>query len=446
MKCLAIARPGTAHLNTAGNEAICRDMARIAMVSYWTPPQMGVASHRILRLTRTLLAAGHQVHWVTLDRELIDRVDKTMVPLIPEEVVRHGLGGPCLITRPSAKGIVEKILRTIVYKLPQWFAVPDGYVEWTMRLRRNLGEIVKRNSIDTVFFCCGPHGSIMMIPKLREQVPDLRIIVDYRDLLSGNFWRASENPRTQGRLLKREKHALASADAMFLNTSEARKRFIEVVQPRDGMPATVMRNAADYDLAEVVVGSNGKATGPFGEGIHLGYFGTIFERRRLTPILETMAKLSPDMLARTHLHCYCDDWSAGLLDEDAKKAGSAVAARIVRHTPVPFGEALRAMRAMDALVLVNGPTAEDRIFVPGKLYDYLMARRPVLFVGEPGDAWRIIADCCGEDWCSRHGDEQERIAVLERLAKQRAPDVEPNPEYAPDHTFQPLLDLLGATQ
>ena len=278
------------------------DMARIALVSYWTPPQMGVASHRILRLSRTLIAAGHEVHWITLDRALIDRVDPTMEPLIPKEVVRHGLGGPCLITKPQANGIVESVLRTIVFKLPSWFAVPDGYIEWTMRLRRNLAHLVREHEIDTVFFCCGPHGSIFAIPRLRARMPNLRILVDYRDILSGNFWRESENPRTIARLLKRERRALAGVDAMFLNTEQARVRFLEIVQPREDMPTEVMRNTADYDLADTIAGKNGRATGMFGEGIHLGYFGTIFERRRLTPVLDAMAKLPDDVLARTHMH------------------------------------------------------------------------------------------------------------------------------------------------
>ena len=102
------------------------------------------------------------------------------------------------------------------------------------------------------------------------------------------------------------------------------------------------------------------------------------------------------------------------------------------------------MRAMDALLLVNGPTAEDRIFVPGKLYDYLMARRPVLFVGEPGDASRIIEDCCGAEWCSRHEELDKRVAQLAGLRTGRPADLEPQAEYAPQSTFEPLLELLGS--
>ncbi|MBZ0151678.1 MAG: hypothetical protein K8J09_09115 [Planctomycetes bacterium] len=44
---------------------------RVAIVSYYAPPEPAVAAHRVLRLSRALLAAGHEVHWVTLDERLL---------------------------------------------------------------------------------------------------------------------------------------------------------------------------------------------------------------------------------------------------------------------------------------------------------------------------------------------------------------------------------------
>lgn len=409
-------------------------VARIAIVSYWAPPQGAVASHRILRLSRALLGAGHEVHWVTLDRADLPQVDPTLEPLIPPEVKRHGLGGPCLITKPEAKGIVEKILRTIVYKLPQWFPVPDGYVEWTMRLKRELPAIVARERLDALFFCVGPHGAIMALPRLRGRLKDVKLYVDYRDLLSGNFWRESSSRRIREGLLRRERKALAAADALFVNTAAAKARFEEVVQTPPGFPVEVMRNAADYDLAEQVAA--GVPAPDLGEGIHLGYFGTIFPLRRLRPVLEAMDAL-PDLPLK--LHCFSPPNSMKLLDEDC--AGLDVA--VVKHDTVPYGQALRAMQAMDALVLVNGATKDDAIFVPGKLYDYLMARRPVLFVGEAGDAWNIVAATSGPEWCSRHSEPGKLRAALETLGKGAAPATNANGEYGPATTFQPLLRKLA---
>ena len=51
---------------------------RVAIVSYYAPPDPAVASHRGLRLTRSLIDAGHEVHWVTLDAAQLLRSDETL--------------------------------------------------------------------------------------------------------------------------------------------------------------------------------------------------------------------------------------------------------------------------------------------------------------------------------------------------------------------------------
>jgi len=416
-------------------------LKRLAIVTYWAPPEGNVASHRVLRLTRALLRAGHEVHWVTLDSDRLDgSLDPTLVPLIPGAVKRHGLGGPCLIAKTAAENMAERVLRTLAFKIPEWFGLPDGYFEWTHRIRRHLARIVREQKIDTVYFCLGPHGALLTIPRLRRQFPDLAILVDYRDLLSGNTWRESGREAHRGRLLARERRALASSDTLFVNTDEARKRLLQLVQPPSGFPVHVMRNAADYELGAQLA----KETPPpdFGEGIHIGYFGTVFPRRRLKPILAGLNALEPELAARVRFHLFVWPDSADLTDDDVEALGGHAAQSVVRHEYLPYGEAFAAMRAMDALVLVNSASEDDRIFVPGKLYDYLMARRPVIFAGGQGDAWDIVAHCCGEEWCSRHDEPERLAAMLRRLAERRPDDIPTFDEYGPDETFAPLLDML----
>jgi glycosyltransferase involved in cell wall biosynthesis len=416
-------------------------MNRVAIVSYHAPPEPAIASHRVLRLSRVLLAAGHEVHWVSLPEPRLERVDPTLERLIPSAVRRHGLGRPSAVDRPAAN-VWQKIDLTVSYFLKNRLALPDAYVGWLRGLQRGLPRLIRREKLDTLYFCCGPHGPIVLIPWLRRKFPKLRILVDYRDLLSGNAWNYEpESPRAQ-RVLAKERKVLASADGLFLNTSAAYERFREVVRPPDSLPVTVMRNAADYDLAAQI---EAEGTIPdLGEGVHLGYFGTVFSERRLLPVLESMAALPPELRARVRLHCYSSASSRAVVEEDCAATGLSVGREVVLSGPVPFGVAFLAMRAMDALVLANGPTVDDRIFVPGKLYDYLMARRPILFVGEPGDASRIVTDCCGAEWCSRHPESERRRAALELLAEGRPADLEPNEDYGAARTFEPVLSALRA--
>lgn len=412
---------------------------RVAIVSYYAPPDPAVASHRVLRLTRALLGRGHEVHWVTLDAAALPTRDATLAAATPPAVVRHGLGGPTLASLPAARGPVEKVLRTITHKLPEWFALPDKHVEWTWRLWRNLPALAKRERFDAVLVTCGPHGQLLAVPALRRACPSLRIVVDYRDLLSGNAWTKKGNDATRRKLLVRERQALGCADALFVNTAEALAEFRGAVG-EPPCPVAVMRNAADYALAdEIAIGGRGPDLGP---GVHLGFFGTIFPRRRMRPVLDALALLPEERLQNTTVHVYCDARdSKTLLEEDLAATTAAVRARVRRHDYVPFADALRAMRAMTALLLVNGAEAADAIFVPGKLYDYLMARRPILFVGREGDAWRIVAEACGAGRCFGYDESAAQAQAIAALAERPA-DLPAAMQFDASRTFAPLLELL----
>lgn len=410
---------------------------RVAIVSYFAPPQAAVASHRVLRQTRALLAVGHEVHWVTVDEnKLFDR-DETLAALVPADVVRHRLGGPTTWSRPAAVTFLAKVRRTLVHALSNRMAIPDRHVEWVWRLRKRLPALARRERFDVVLLNCGPHGQLLAIPNLRRGAPAARILVDYRDLLSGNSWTGSDDARVRERVLGRERELLRQADGLFVNSEQARRVFVAAMG-EPPCPVEVMRNAADFALTADIA-----ARWPLpelgGDGIHLGFFGTIFPRRRMLPVLEAMAALEDAVLAKTTLHCWCGAAdSRRMLDEDLAVVRGEVRPRVIVHDYRPFAEALRTMMALTALVLVNGKEPEDNIFIPGKLYDYLMSRRPILFVGNHGDAWNIVAETSGPERCFAYGDAASFAAAITALDPRPA-DLPPATAYGPDTAFAPLL-------
>ena len=149
----------------------------------------------------------------------------------------------------KASNLPEKVLRTLAYELPKRFALPDDHFEWSWRLRRHLPEIVRKSGAQAALFCCGPHGQLTVLPKLRRAHPNLRILVDYRDLLGGNTWNEPTRAGVRRRLRARERHLLSLAEALFVNSGQARERFAQALGEIPGLAVEVMRNAADYELA-----------------------------------------------------------------------------------------------------------------------------------------------------------------------------------------------------
>lgn len=416
---------------------------RVAIVCYYSPPQSAIASHRVLRMTRALVAAGHQVHWVTADSDRFppESLDASVDAWIPEGVVRHGIDGQALNAKPAAQNLWEKVLRTLAWHMPRRFRYPDSFVSWARQLKKRLPGIVRDNEVDAVLMCCSPHNQILALPVLRRSFPDLPIYVDYRDLLSGNPWNPRANAKQVQRILELERAMLAHANCLFVNTQQARDRFLAEVGAVPGLAVQVMPNAADFDLAAAI--RDVLPAPDLGSGIHLGFFGTLFPRRRLLPVLQGLAAMAPEDRQGLTLHVYCDACdSARLLEEDLAQVGSGVSAQVVRHDYLPYAQAQVVMQAMDALILVNGGTAEDAVFVPGKLYDYLMARRPVLFVGHAGEAREMVEHTTGSSWCHSYGASAAVALTLKNLLAGRPADLAVAEHLAPTTSFAPLLTLL----
>ena len=209
---------------------------RVAIVCYYTPPLRAIASHRVLRMTRALLALGHEVHWVRADPQKMhdpqESLDESLAALIPDQVVSHAIGRQALVTKPVASNFVEKVFRSLAFELPGFIGI-DGFFRWSRVLRRRLVGLVRQHSIEAVVLCCSPHSQITTIPRLRRAFPDLQIFADYRDLLSGNPWNIPAETdrrirRRQARLAKLERHLLRNANAVFVNTTQARQQFLRI--------------------------------------------------------------------------------------------------------------------------------------------------------------------------------------------------------------------------
>ncbi|MBM4061526.1 MAG: glycosyltransferase family 4 protein, partial [Planctomycetes bacterium] len=290
---------------------------RVGIVSYYAPPQGAVASHRVLRLSRALLAQGHEVHWVTIDDRRLPEADATLAALVPPGVVRHGLGGPTRWSLGASRSFFGKVLRNVYYKLSDRLPIPDRHVEWVWRLRRRLPALAVQAHLHAVLLTCGPHGQLLALPRLRRALPGARVLVDYRDLLSGNAWTNAGDAAVRENVLRHERELLRLADGLFVNSAQAHEVFAATVGELP-CPVEVMRNAADFGLAREIA-SRWPAV-ELGTGIHLGFFGTIFPRRRMLPVLEALARLPDAVLQRTTLHAFGGgDDSQKLLEEDLAK-------------------------------------------------------------------------------------------------------------------------------
>lgn len=151
------------------------------------------------------------------------------------------------------------------------------------------------------------------------------------------------------------------------------------------------RHAARGGLRVIRPGADPPAGDPVaherGDSIHLGHFGSLTPERHLAPLLAALAAL-PEGRDRFRVHIY-----GGALDPVSRRAAQDGGLQTVlvehgrlEHDPITGKSGRRqvfeAMGRCDVLVLVHGAGAAT--YIPSKVYEYLMAGRPILALTPAG--------------------------------------------------------------
>ena len=124
--------------------------------------------------------------------------------------------------------------------------------------------------------------------------------------------------------------------------------------------------------------------------VRLVHFGHVYGgARTLSGVYEALARLRSESAFGTG-EVVLDAYGSLPEDERARAEGLGVADVIRVHDPVPYVEGLRRLRAAHLLLLPTWGTYRGGLFLPGKLYDYLLAGAPILAMGDNEELAEIL--------------------------------------------------------
>ena len=153
------------------------------------------------------------------------------------------------------------------------------------------------------------------------------------------------------------------------------------------------------------------------------YTGELYEGvRDPTPLLEAARALAAESVS-VRVHFYGHDSHLAL----QRAAAVGAEACVVAHKPVPYRDSLRVQVESDVLLLLDQGELTDTGNAPGKLFEYMGARRPILVVGRPDYAAAQLVMELGLGLVSRSPSEIARFLRDLYNQKQRdgrLPDVE----------------------
>lgn len=249
--------------------------------------------------------------------------------------------------------------------------------------------------------------SVLPAGDVLHTLTGLPLVVDLRDPWSQHDGKMALRPRISRAFLRwYERHVFKRSACVVLNTEAARDAYIEAYRgiiPADRFHA--VRNAYDEDLFDP---PEPTPPDPVFTVMYFGTFRLFVEPEALLRAFERFVKTHAVPVGTARLR-----FVGGLRPEDHTRIATLGLTGFVDAVDaVPFRKSLGLLRQADVLSLVIQPDCPLQI--PGKLYDYLGARRFILGLSANTEVNQILAKTgagVGVPW----GDDATAADLLGRL-------------------------------
>jgi glycosyltransferase involved in cell wall biosynthesis len=347
---------------------------KVLLVTLYFPPAGGGGVQRPLKFATHLPALGIETHVLAPDNPKWIHMDEELRPPTQAWVHRVRYFGP-KGRRPSeelhGKQGLERALAH-ARLLPRRLVFPDEAATWNVTAIPAALRIARAEQIDVVL-TTSPPGSVHLVGAAVKRALGVRWIADLRDSLVAHQDRRSDTVavRMKARTVRVVAGVVARRADAIVTAFDSIAEEMRELSPA-GRVVTIA-NGSDFDDFE------GMTYTP-GERFRITHTGAFFGQRDPKPFLRALADSRlDDVVVR---------FVGGFRAADREFAESLGLADRVEVIPfVPRRRSLELQRDSEALLLIL-PEAGGRGtgVIPGKVFEYVAAERPMLAAVPPGGA------------------------------------------------------------
>jgi len=386
-------------------------MKRVLVIAYYWPPSGGSGVQRWVKFAKYLPQEGWEPVIFAPENADYPAVDPTIGADLPAdlEVVRRPIWEPYKIYRrlmgkgastdmntlastdmntragsgaKAAEGAVTEISsgrKSWKQRLSLWIRgnlfIPDPRVGWVRPSARFLKEYLKEHPVD-VIVTTGPPHSVHLIGQRLHKALGIPWIPDFRDPWTRMYYlkHLPLTACTWRKLRRQEQAVLDECSTVLAVTPIVQEEF----QAQTRTPVAMITNGYDR---EDFSGPAPEADGFFNV-THTGLFAADGNPLLLWKVLGSMAAADPAFREAFRLRL------VGKVDKEVLDAiaEEGLAGNVVALGYCDHATAVMEQRSASVLVLPLRKDPEYRPILPGKLFEYLAARRPVLGIGQPDGA------------------------------------------------------------
>ena len=366
-------------------------MKKVLVISYYWPPSGGSGVQRWVKMCKFLPSLGWLPVVYTPEKPALTFTDASLGADVPEEVevIKYPIFEPGKFARKSTNAQVTPInsqKKTLKQRIALWIRgncfIPDPKVLWVRPSVNFLTGYLKDHPVDAIV-STGPPHSMHLIAKKVAAATGTPWVADFRDPWTKMFYFKHLNLTacSERRHAALEKSVLDSATRVVAVSPLVQKDFQGMTQT----PVSLITNGFDEDDFPV---STASTTNRF-TLLHAGLLASDGNPESLWKALGSMVAEDKDFAESFHL-VLCGKTDKEILDSIEHNGLSANMENLgyLEHTKV-----VEQMQTASVLLLPLRKEPEYKAVLPGKLFEYLASRRPILGIGQKDGAMAsILAD------------------------------------------------------
>ena len=397
---------------------------RLLVITYYWPPSGGAGVQRCLKFVKHLGHFGVEATVITVDagQATYPVRDESLLAEVPAgvRVIRTATTEPFEsykkltgravpyggFANEGKPGLMQKALRFVRGNL----FIPDPRRGWNRHALAAVEQLLAAGEqFDAVLTSSPPHSTQLIGLELKKR-HGLRWLADLRDPWTDIYYYKDlhHTPLAAWLDARYERQVLTQADAVLVTSPETKRLFLAKLPAVPAAKFHVLPNG--YDESDFALPSQ-----PPTDCLRITHTGTITELYRIEQLLAAVAasaRAHPDVPIRLR---FVGQVAAELRGQIAQ-AGLLPITEFLDF--VPHDKSVEYLLCASALLMAIPDVPRNFGILPGKVFEYLAANKPILCVGPAGsDADNLLQEC-GAGQALPYQDFALMLETLEALVAQ----------------------------
>ncbi len=365
-------------------------MQKILIICYYWPPAGGPGVQRWLNFVKYLCEFNVEPILFVPENAQYPITDKSLLSEIPEgiKVIKQAIFEPYGLasifskkkTKRISSGIIQKHQKqSLIERAMLWirgnFFIPDARKYWVKPSVRTISKLIQAEGIETIVTTGPPHSVHLIGLQLKKQFT-LQWVADFRDPWTSigyhNKLKLTKASKRKHNAL--EKQVLETADKVIVTSTTTKLEFEKLT----ASPIEVITNGYDGEVKESVLD----------EKFTISHIGSLLTDRNPTILWEALRELCNE---NAEFKAQLAIQLIGVVGDGVKESlqKHQLAEYIHDYGYVSHEQVVTLQAKSQLLLLLEIDSPETKGIIPGKLFEYLNAKRPILAFGP--ENWEAAA-------------------------------------------------------